>query len=361
MKAISFNWNTNYLICPIIMGISFGIRYTFTCLCNENIHFLIFSLIMFIGQFSSFIFEIILKSRFKNNKRDEIQTFVTTNKSSCSIRWDFVLIFCASFLDFISFSILGAIKLIGSIHDESIDSLSFTLRMTQTLFLSGLSIVFLNIQLYKHNILGIIIIFLGITALVIMNMHSDSWLVFGVNLISYFLNSFRIIIMKVLLDKWYYSTYKLLFIIGSIGIALMIFIMPFTLLIKSEIFSFQSIFIDSFKVFKDEPISILYIIVIYLMGFVFNVSGTLANHRLSSTHVGIGDTLAGLILIVIFKRNDILFLLLSFCVNLIILIACMIYTEVISFDCCGLQRNINNEIYLRGIEEKIEVEEILKN
>ena len=97
------------------------------------------------------------------------------------------------------------------------------------------------------------------------------------------------------------------------------------------------------------------------MGLVFNISGTLTNHRLSSSHVGIGDTLAGLILIVIFKINSILFLVLSFFINLLILIACMIYTEIISCDCCGLKRNINNEIYLRGIEEKIEVEAIIKN
>ena len=121
------------------------------------------------------------------------------------------------------------------------------------------------------NIMAIIIIFIGITALVIMNIYSDSWGIFGIYILGYFLNALRISIIKILLDKWYYSTYKLLFIIGSIGIFLVVLIMPFSLLIKSGTFTFKSIYVDSFQIFKYEKISILYIVIVYLMGLLFNV------------------------------------------------------------------------------------------
>ena len=149
------------------MGISFGIRYTFTNKINSSIHFLIFSLVLFFGQFSCFIFEIILKKRSKSNSQDVINVQLNQfiQQDHCTIRWDFLLLFCASFLDLLSFSILGYVKNIGTRHDESIDSLSFTLRMTQTLFLAGLTKLILKIELFKHNIIGIIIIFIGITTL----------------------------------------------------------------------------------------------------------------------------------------------------------------------------------------------------
>ena len=361
MGLISFKWNTNYLICPILMGISFGIRYTFTNKISGSIYFLIFSLVMFFGQFSCFIFEIILKKRSKSNSQEvvNVQYNQFIERDHCTIRWDFLLLFCASFLDLLSFSILGYVKNIGTRHDESIDSLSFALRMTQTLFLTGLTKLILKIQLFKHNIMAIIIIFIGITALVIMNIYSDSWGIFGIYILGYFLNALRISIIKILLDKWYYSTYKLLFIIGSIGIFLVVLIMPFSLLIKSGTFTFKSIYVDSFQIFKYEKISILYIVIVYLMGLLFNVSGTLTNHRLSSSHVGIGDTLAGLILIIIFKLNDIVSLIISFFISLIILLACLIYTEIIVIDCCGLKHNTVTEIFERGVDENTDTEDAL--
>lgn len=361
MGLISFKWNTNYLICPILMGISFGIRYTFTNKISGSIHFLIFSLVMFFGQFSCFIFEIILKKRSKSNSQEvvNVQYNQFIERDHCTIRWDFLLLFCASFLDLLSFSILGYVKNIGTRHDESIDSLSFALRMTQTLFLTGLTKLILKIQLFKHNIMAIIIIFIGITALVIMNIYSDSWGIFGIYILGYFLNALRISIIKILLDKWYYSTYKLLFIIGSIGIFLVVLIMPFSLLIKSGTFTFKSIYVNSFQIFKYEKISILYIVIVYLMGLLFNVSGTLTNHRLSSSHVGIGDTLAGLILIIIFKLNDIVSLIISFFISLIILLACLIYTEIIVIDCCGLKHNTVTEIFQRRVDENTDTEDAL--
>lgn len=358
MRILSFKWNTNYLICPILMGISFGIRYTFTSKIN-GINFLIFSLVMFLGQFSCFIFELIVKIRSKSSSRT--QEVVNPKYEQIdpnalyTIRWDYLLLFCTSFLDLLSFSILGHVKTVGG-QNESIDSLSFALRMSQTLFITGLTMLILKTQLYKHNILAIIIIFIGITSLVFMNMNSKSWIIFIVYILGYFLNALRIVIMKVLLDKWFYSTYQLLFIIGAIGIFLILLIMPFTLLIKSELFSFETIFVNSFQQLKTNPIFILYIIIVYLMGLLFNVSGTLTNHRLSPSHVGIGDTLAGLILIIIFKLNSIGSLIVSFLINLIILFACLIYTEIIVFDCWGLKRNTATEIFQRGLNESIETE-----
>ena len=95
------------------------------------------------------------------------------------------------------------------------------------------------------------------------------------------------------------------------------------------------------------------------MGLLFNVLGTLTNHRLSSSHVGIGDTLAGLILIIIFKLKDIVSLIISFFISLIILFACLIYTEIIVIDCCGLKHNTVTEIFQRGVNENTDTEDAL--
>ena len=92
----------------------------------------------------------------------------------------------------------------------------------------------------------------------------------------------------------------------------------------------------------------------YISGALFNTFGTLTNELLSSAHVGIGDTLAGLMFVAVkkgFNRGErgAVFLLMDMVLNIIILISCLIFTEIIILHFWNLT---TNAISARANEEQ---------
>ena len=99
--------------------------------------------------------------------------------------------------------------------------------------------------------------------------------------------------------------------------------------------------------------SAAYFITMYLSGALFNTFGTLTNELLSSAHVGIGDTLAGLMFVFVKKVNvKAGFIILDIILNIIILISCFVFTEIIILHFWNLKRDTTNAIADRANEER---------
>ena len=357
---LSFNWQTNYLLIPLAMAIMFDIRYIVTdsyktIICpdhddddktmNTGIAILN-TMIMFLGQTTNGLLELL-----RPNSKNKGKRIVS--------KYQYLWLFVAASLDLASFIFLNLI--IGA----SVGDLSLVLRMSQTLFIGLLMYPILKAKLYKHNILAISVITFCLIIFIIAEGNSgnagkagNAWnniLNVFYYLISYFLNSFRIVVMKVLMEKYFYSTYKELLIIGIIGNVEILIGLFFEMIIhtKDDNSYLYTIFIIIIPQIFSQFSSSAYFITMYLSGALFNTFGTLTNELLSSAHVGIGDTLAGLMYVFVKKVNlEVGYIILDIILNIIILISCFVFTEIIILHFWNLKRDTTNAIADRANEER---------
>ena len=355
---LSFNWQTNYLLIPLAMAIMFDIRYivtdsykTIICPGNDNKTMntgiaILNTMIMFLGQTTNGLLELL-----RPNSKNKGKRIVS--------KYQYLWLFLAASLDLASFIFLNLI--IGA----SVGDLSLVLRMSQTLFIGLLMYPILKVKLYKHNILAISVITFCLIIFIIAEGNSgnagkagNAWnniLNVFYYLISYFLNSFRIVVMKVLMEKYFYSTYKELLIIGIIGNVEILIGLFFEMIIhtKDDNSYLYTIFIIIIPQIFSQFSSSAYFITMYLSGALFNTFGTLTNELLSSAHVGIGDTLAGLMYVFVKKVNvEVGYIVLDIILNIIILISCFIFTEIIILHFWNLKRDTTNAIADRANEER---------
>ena len=345
---LSFNWQTNYLLIPLAMAIMFDIRYIVTdsyktIICpdhddddktmNTGIAILN-TMIMFLGQTTNGILELLRPNSENKGKR-------------IVSKYQYLWLFVAASLDLASFIFLNII--IGA----SVGDLSLVLRMSQTLFIGLLMYPILKAKLYKHNILAISVITFCLIIFIIA--EGNNILNVFYYLISYFLNSLRIVVMKVLMEKYFYSTYKELLIIGIIGNVEILIGLFFEMIIhtKDDNSYLYTIFIIIIPKIFSQFSSSAYFITMYLSGALFNTFGTLTNELLSSAHVGIGDTLAGLMYVFVKKVNvEVGYIILDIILNIIILISCFVFTEIIILHFWNLKRDTTNAIADRANEER---------
>ena len=352
---LSFNWQTNYLFIPLAMAIMFDIRYIVTdsyktIICPGNADktkntgiAILNTMIMFLGQTTNGILEFL-----RPNSKNKGKRIVS--------KYQYLWLFVAASLDLASFIFLNLI--IGA----SVGDLSLVLRMSQTLFIGLLMYPILKAKLYKHNILAISVITFCLIIFIIAEGNAgkagNAWnniLNVFYYLISYFLNFFRIVVMKVLMEKYFYSTYKELLIIGIIGNVEILIGLFFEMIIhtKDDNSYLYTIFIIIIPQIFSQFSSSAYFITMYLSGALFNTFGTLTNELLSSAHVGIGDTLAGLMYVFVKKVNvEVGYIVLDIILNIIILISCFIFTEIIILHFWNLKRDTTNAIAARANEER---------
>ena len=352
---LSFNWQTNYLLIPLAMAIMFDIRYivtdsykTIICPGNDNKTMntgiaILNTMIMFLGQTTNGLLELL-----RPNSKNKGKRIVS--------KYQYLWLFVAASLDLASFIFLNLI--IGA----SVGDLSLVLRMSQTLFIGLLMYPILKAKLYKHNILAISVITFCLIIFIIAEGNAgkagnalNNILNVFYYLISYFLNSLRIVVMKVLMEKYFYSTYKELLIIGIIGNVEILIGLFFEMIIhtKDDNSYLYTIFIIIIPKIFFQFSSSAYFITMYLSGALFNTFGTLTNELLSSAHVGIGDTLAGLMYVFVKKVNvEVGYIVLDIILNIIILISCFIFTEIIILHFWNLKRDTTNAIADRANEER---------
>ena len=371
---ISFNWQTNYLFIPLAMAIMFDIRYIVTDSYKQQIQnagklstgiAILNTMIMFLGQTTNGLLEFLRANSKKKSKQ-------------IVSKYQYLWLFVAASLDLASFIFLNFI--IGGSESRSesrsesgsesgsgsgsesgsgsgsVGDLSLVLRMSQTLFIGLLMYPILKAKLYKHNILAISVITFCLIIFIIAEGNKDNILNVFYYLFSYFLNSLRIVVMKILMEKYFYSTYKELLFIGIIGNVEILIGLLFEMIIhiKSSDGSYLYIIFGTIipQIFSEFS-SAAYFITMYLSGALFNTFGTLTNELLSSAHVGIGDTLAGLMFVFVKKVNvKAGFIILDIILNIIILISCFVFTEIIILHFWNLKIDTTNAITERANEER---------
>ena len=153
------------------------------------------------------------------------------------------------------------------------------------------------------------------------------------------------------IDEQYISELLIIGIIGNCEIL-------FGLLLETVINNNQylyTIFIIVIPTIFSEFTTMIYFFLMYISGAL--LFGTLTNELLSSAHVGIGDTLAGLMFVAVkkgFNRGErgAVFLLMDMVLNIIILISCLIFTEIIILHFWNLKKDTTNAISARANEEQ---------
>ena len=90
----------------------------------------------------------------------------------------------------------------------------------------------------------------------------------------------------------------------------------------------------------------------------FNIFNTLTNERLSPIHYGIGDILSSLVLMTSFGSDKIFLRITLGCIIILILVSCLIFTEILVLSFCGLEKYTSSYISERGLLENIEEKSI---
>ena len=356
--CIEFSWSSNYLVYPLLFSIAYCIRYyLYKQLSSTQNNPVLFTIVMGMGEMSSIIFEIITKYRSKriNIEREEVTLIINNEKEDYNVNnepqmkpftlksqsfFTYFLLFICSLLDL--FSMTGVNYLITSTNNN----LSIILRISQILFFSILMYFFLNRSLYIHNILSMFIIFIGIIGLILLDTNGFEWIPILLYLCSYLLNSIRHVIFNYIIVKCYISPYIILFISGIVVI-----LSVFSITLVSTIIGFSSF---SFVVAIETPCiaiigdykAIISTFFIYFTGMLINTFLLLINQLLSPSHIGIGDTLCSLFLLIILidKNDDKGKRVIQMGISCLIFIGCLIYTEIIIIKCFGMNRFTKKEI-----------------
>ena len=345
---LSFNWQSNRLWYIVLFAVCFDIRYFFNFyLEDEPILSLIKAILMFLGEMTCGILELIVQyrsrrkrqSKKKNDDIINIKPVITLIKVQKIQKFKFAdlsLLFLASTLDLVSFFIIN----IKTKYDSSLMSI---LRMSQTIFIGLSMLLLLRTSFYYHHILAISLIVIGIIVLLIFNLKGQ-WLNALLYLLSYIINSFRYVIIYLLMHKYFYSPYLLLFLVGSIGLSAILIFLSVSSFFPTFDYTFQAIGNFTIALFEKSSLYFFVYFGIYLMSFLFNLFNTLTNQTLSPLHVGIGDTLSGVIIFYILRKEGIVKLSVTGIMNVIVFIGCLIYGEIIIIDCFGITKGTINAI-----------------
>ena len=246
-------------------------------------------------------------------------------------------------------------------------------------------------KMYRHQLCSMIFIIIFCSTLLIIasiikreeynkeeNIYENRGIVKCLLLMVYFifitsLNSFDRIKIKPVMDYKFISPYKILFFIGIFGfvlniIALIIFVIIDGKCENQNIFCYGDIS-KYFSEIKKSDLDIIFIEIISSFFYIFFYALSLACEfliikNLDSFFVLIADIIYFEIERIIgyeeAKKDLIKFIIIQVA-EIIALMSCLIYLEVIELRFCGLNHNLRKNISLRGINDTNEIMSNLNN
>lgn len=355
VSYIEFHFNSKYLFLVLIFATVSCIRES---LCssiltdpNKNNPFF-FTLVMFLAEISCGAIEIVKTILSKSQKIRKNRKM--NGRSLCS---ELILLLIIVAIDFTVYTIVNLI--IGD-KFNNYEDLSPIVRLIEIFVLGILSSKILNTPIKPHHIVCIItfiiLIFISIiTEGVTLNNKEKSfdlfnYIVFVIITICVFtIDSFQFTFQKYLIDKQFYSPFLLLMYMGIIGIFFLLFVLTF-----DEMFSLYWTFGNFFtSIAKYSTIDWVKITCIYICGILYNASLLTIIQQLGTEHVGIGNTLGGIFLILfkffIIKNSEWnKYMLVKALIFFVILIVCLVYTEIIVLNVFSLGDYTKGEIDKRG-------------
>ena len=342
LGLFNFNWQTNYLLIPIISAISFDCRYFISNKLNADPYFN--SMIMSVSQM---VFGFAL-SYFEYKKKYAQER---PCKKLWHIRYDILFNFASASLDIVSFT--GINFLIKG--QKNIKQIPLILRMIQLLFLCCFGKVFLKIELYRYHYLSMIITFICLLLLILIEEIYTNPLNLLYYLLSYMLNCMRHVLNKKQMIICFSTAFQEIMYQGIISlIELFIYVFICSFCFRSETITYEKMF--KFESFDWQEL--LYLVIIFITGGLYNILNTRNNEVLSLLHVGIGDTIGAFIFIYV-KEWTVPASIIDLLLIVIIFISCLICTEVIICHLCSMTKDSTNEIIRRGTSEHLGLDEII--
>ena len=298
-------------------------------------------------------------------REDEL---ISSNKKKYIKIKEVFILFLIALID-ISFNLFLNL-LIANSFNSNYKSLTMILRVSQIIFLGILSYFILNIQIYRFHIVCFVITALLLTLILIAERATDKTsdlttseyiIQIVICVVAYCINSIQYVLHKYIMDKHYYSPYSVLGITGIMEIGIWLVIIGFGELFHNEKLTFSNAAIG-WPNLTEEIHYIFCLIGAYFLGILTNIIIILTNLFLTPPYNGINDTLNGIFITVLqmviyqsyFTSLTILILIFSF-------IICLIYSEVIVFNCCSIGNDTKKEIAKRGIKETKRMESLISS
>lgn len=235
------------------------------------------------------------------------------------------------------------------------------------LFTSILCYFLFKIKIYRHHLVSIIFIFIGVILAGVYPLIKF-WNYFG---ISYFvfticeliINSFLEVIEKYIMHFKYMSPYKILLLEGFVTLCYNSALLSILSFVKCpshfEPITCKNYLVnvsEFFQIITDNKISILYIFLYIISVSLLNIFRIMTNKTFTPTHRTVADALTSIYLwifgIFIFTlKKDLSVAIFQLTGYLIVLVGCLTYHEVLIWYCCKMEFNTKQEIDKRAKAE----------
>lgn len=370
IQCDGFNKNLLFLI---LMGISYFIK-VFSVSIQKKIdkkvepfdfkyheHPLYYILLMFIGEALIGVLYLIENAKSGKDYKIKYQNIKLSERMKIA------------FLPFVACLLDGCLSLLSSVL-INYDHLSLELlNKLLMIFLNTLMTRFVFKKLfYKHHFLGIIVISVATIGITVIQMISTSSLLITSDRWYFILLAIFISILcciqdsleKYAMTKGYYFPLRLIALEGVYGTILIIALTGILSLVKSD----TSIFCSPNEETSCEDITMIFKLFVITKGRLFASLGMIVSffcfntlrmkiiYNLSTAHRSLSDTFGGFLiwffLLNIFGDEKLVIpsFILGISSYVIIIIGVLIFMEIIVLGCCGLDKDISNEIQIRDSE-----------
>ena len=248
---------------------------------------------------------------------------------------------------------------------KNASNFQFQVRIIQIVFASAFSSCILHTKFPIHHIFSMIIVCIGLLLvnfanIVNLSKNSDFERFYYVLILLITLVFFGIqeVLHKKIMQSNYVSPYKLLFLEGSISLILQVILLI--------IIAITGLFEETPFYENCEPLHILIFFFFFLSEAFLNLFVLLTNFYYSPTHRSVSDSLACLILTIIFlfmeggtDYSANIWYIITLIIGMpLLLFGCLLYNELIIVYVWGLNSNTSKEVIKRANEEQSQFESI---
>ena len=385
---VSFGFVSKFLIFPFLCPLFYIIR----DLAFKQLHFrlkftdhpLIVSVIMFISEMMSGIFELIRKSKSKT-KYERMEPDDPKKSKNYEIYYNELIdktkkieeklkeiskytilkyIILTALIDCICYTAISILCISNIVEEYNIH---IQMRMTPIFFMSFLSKLIFKEPFYKHQKVSISIVGVGFIFILCRNYIDIQFqgIVYYISfIITQIIYSFKQLLDKYMMDKLYLSAFLILFYQGLAGLIIsfiLIGIASFTPCYNNWNFC-EGTYVETFSNFADiysEELSQFFYIGLLLISSMFlNILLMLTKKYFTATHRSVADTLNAFcawILLLCSSNNPIggwkTKNILDIIGYMIMLLGCLMYNEIIILHVFKLDEGTKYAIMMRGDNE----------
>ena len=383
MKIIAFGKLSIQLLFPLLCPVSLSLRiFLLTKFADLTYMFLLQSCCVFLSEILFGSINIIYKkwNKPKKEKHHESKQEIGTNsvlietfeflekpKKTSKVQ-RYLLILLLSLLDFLACNILAIVCSGDNLLTKKLEA---ELKNSKIIFVSILSIIFISKKLYKHQIFGIVLAFIGVTFNIILLIYHNlseerlNLLIILAYPLCYLFLSIQCVLEKHMLESFRLSPYKLLFYEGIFGALIcgFSFLISYFIPCKGNDFcllyygKLYDILKDLSDFWYNSNVKLYLFLFLLISGF-YNLFCKLTLYYFSPNQQTVSDPMSSFFLYFYyyFLDNNDTFIKsgLPLIGYLIIIFSALIYNEIIIIYLFGLQNDCKEEVFKRAREESVD-------